>query len=261
MHAGAVNLDVADLSYRYEHAAADAVSSVTMYASGGEIIGLLGENGAGKSTILRLISGLLMPRGGGVLINGRSPATAPPRDRILLVRMSLQTPEHQLFRTSVRAELEFDARAQGVESGEYLPRAARVLEPFGLGDVMDEHPYDLDPWARKVVTVASALASHAPVVTLDEPTNRLDQRDRAVLAGQIRVRADAGGIVILSSHDAEFCAATCTHLAWMRRGQLSERIPAAEVWRAQEVGRESSIWSFPGFYLRRAVGRGEARGS
>src|SRR5207237_1343319 len=112
------------------------------------------------------------PRSGTVHVAGNDLRSTAGPMRARIVRVSFQTPEHELFRRTLGAELEWEASLLGVSVDEMRPRVMKALADCGADVSLDTHPYDLDPWQRKLFACLSALALTGRLVILDEPTLR-----------------------------------------------------------------------------------------
>lgn len=170
----------------------------------GEVLAIVGRNGAGKSTLLRLINGLLRPVGGRVLIAGQPTAGMKVSLIAASVGTLFQTPEQQLFASSVRDEIAFGPRQFGNVPADVQRRVALALARTGIEAIADRHPLDLDYASRRLVTLASVLASAPPVLLLDEPQRGLDRRWMQRLEDIIAEERAADRAVILICHDMEF---------------------------------------------------------
>ena len=228
-------------------------ASVTLDAH--MVCGVLGPNGAGKSTLARLAAGVFQPATGSVHVAGRDLAVTKGADRAKVVRVSFQTPEHELFRPTLADEIEWEARLLRVDSAGMLSRVRDMLGAFDAEFPLDKHPYDLDPWQRKIFACLSALAVPGRLVILDEPTLRLGQHVRARLGEALRRYAADGGGVMLVTHDHEFAAAICQTIAVVKRGKIEAAGPAAAVLADAAGHAATNIYSFPSYFLDQAVRR------
>src|SRR5205085_10499099 len=138
-----------------------------------------------KSRVARLAAGGFRPTPGSVTLAGRDLGTLDGPARARLVRVSFQTPEHELFRATLGDELDWEAGLLGVDPGAMRSRVVEFLGACGAEIPLDKHPYDLDPWQRKLFTCLSALSVPGRLVILDEPTLRLGQHVRARLGDVI----------------------------------------------------------------------------
>jgi len=247
-------LDMRDVSFGYG-AGAPVLSNATLTVASYMVCGIVGPNGAGKSTLARLAAGVFQPRTGTVHVSGNDLRTTAGPARARVVRVSFQTPEHELFRRTLGAELDWEASLLGIAPQVMRNRTMTARAECGAEGSLDTHPYDLDPWQRKLFACLSALALPARLVILDEPTLRLGQRVRANLGVALRRYAAEGGAVILVTHDHEFAAATCDTIAVVKRGKIDRNGPTAVTLEGAAEHAGTNIYSYPSFYLDRAVRR------
>jgi energy-coupling factor transport system ATP-binding protein len=247
-------LEMRDVSFAYP-GGPPVLSSASLTVDRHGLCGILGPNGAGKSTLARLAAGVFQPTAGTVTVGATDLASATGSHRARVVRVSFQTPEHELFRPTLGDELDWEAGLVGAEAGAMRSRAAAMLAGCDARIPLDRHPYDLDPWQRKLFACVAALAVPGRLVILDEPTLRLGQHVRARLGEAIRRYADDGGAVMFVTHDHEFAASICQSVAVVKRGKIEAAGPASEVLASAAGHAATNIYSFPSYFLDRAVRR------
>jgi energy-coupling factor transport system ATP-binding protein len=174
----------------------------------GRITAVTGPNGCGKTTLAKLLTGMLAPSGGRVLVDGAAVRGMTLDEVGRRIGLVMQNPERQMFTTSVREELEFGLRHFGFPEGEVAARRDRFAEAFGIGHLMDRFPFELSGGEKQRVVLAAVLATGPDYLVLDEPTSGLDRGRRRALGTLLRRLADEDGVgVIVISHDAPFLAA------------------------------------------------------
>lgn len=219
------------------------------------VCALLGPNGAGKSTLARLAAGVLQPTSGQVLVDGQSLSSATGSARARIVRVTFQTPEHELFRPTLGDEIDWEAGVLRGDAAAMRSRVSAMIDACGVQVPLDKHPYDLDPWQRKLFACLSALAVPGRLVILDEPTLRLGQAVRARLGDAIAGYAREGGAVMFVTHDHEFAAAICQTIAVVKRGGIELAGPARGVLASAAGHAATNIYAFPSYFLDQAVRR------
>ncbi|MDF2807260.1 MAG: hypothetical protein K0S43_2206 [Cellulosimicrobium sp.] len=191
---------------RARRPARPVVRDVDLDVRAGEVLAVVGPNGGGKSTLLRGLAGLDRTTG------EVATATGDP------VAMVFQDPEHQLVARTVREEVAWSARLARLADVE--GRVARTLDAFGLAHRADASPYRLSGGEQRRLSLATATVLDPPVLLADEPTFGLDRAQAAAVARVLRERADAGGAVVLVSHDLSLVAAVADRVAVVVDGAL-----------------------------------------
>jgi len=214
-----------DVTFAY--AGQRALEAVTFTIAAGERVALVGRNGAGKSTVLRLVTGLLHPSTGVVRVGDWDTARRRPDELARRVGSLFQHADQQLFARTVADDVAFGPRVTGVALPEIAARVERALASLGLAAVAGEHPYDLPPPWRKLAALAGALALEPALLVLDEPTAGLDRRARAMVGAALAARAERGSALLVVTHDLSFAAETLDRALVLERGRLAWDAPLA----------------------------------
>lgn len=168
------------------------------------MLAVVGRNGAGKSTFLRLLNGLLRPRTGHVSVGGQPLGGLKVHEISRHVGTLFQTPQQQLFAQTVFDEVAFGPRQRKLDRDAIARRAGDAIERCNLAAVAAIHPLDLDCASRRFVALATVLALDPPVLLLDEPLRGLDRAWTERLEGIIAEARAEGKAVILICHDMDF---------------------------------------------------------
>jgi len=196
-------LDIRDLSFAYPAGPA-LFSRLSMQAEGGQTIAIVGRNGAGKSTFLKLLNGILRPLSGDIRIAGTSTLPLKISEIAHHIGTLFQTPEQQLFAPTVRDEVAFGPRQFRLQPHETERRTASALARCGLDHLQTHHPLDLETASRRFLTLASILANEPSILLLDEPQRGLDRPGVERLNTIITEERNKGHLVILVCHDMNF---------------------------------------------------------
>lgn len=210
-----------------------ALHHVTLQIKDGEMIGLIGHTGSGKSTLIMHLNGLLKPTGGGVYYNGedimdRDFSLKKLRSRVGLV---FQYPEHQLFESTVIDDVKYGPKNMGVDSLYVDMRAFEALKQVGIKEsLFDVSPFELSGGQRRRVAIAGVLAMEPEMLILDEPTAGLDPAGRNEILDLIkRLHEERGITVLIVSHSMEDMARYVNRLVVMGNGTIAYDGEVAEV--------------------------------
>lgn len=193
----------------------------------GEMIGLIGLNGAGKSTTMKHILGLMLPQQGGIWINGKSRAEEPEAYQSSLAFV----PESPLLyeELTVREHLEFAARAYGVEPEAYRERADRLLKLFRMEEKADSLSMHLSKGMKQKVMIMCAFVARPPLYIIDEPFLGLDPLGiRSLLDFMLEIKR-SGSSILLSSHILSTIENYCDRFIVLHQGKVIAQGSLAEI--------------------------------
>ena len=199
----------AALSYRKK----TVLQNISLRATRGEVIAVVGHNGAGKTTFSRALCGLHTECAGTFLWNGK-PMTA--RERRKRAYMVMQDVNYQLFAESVEAECTFGIRRPD------LTLAEKTLTELGLASYRDRHPNTLSGGQKQRLAAATAMVCGKELLFFDEPTSGLDYDSMARLATLIQWLSDMGKLCFIVTHDYEFVCRTCTRVVHLDDGTIRD---------------------------------------
>ena len=183
-------LEASELWFKYEKNNPDVVRGLSLTLKKGEFYALLGGNGAGKSTSLKLLAGLLKPYRGTVNCQGT-------------IGVLPQNPQALFVKKTVREDL---AEILGSRKAEQAERIAHVVALCRLEGLLDRHPYDLSGGEQQRAALAKVLLLDPDILLMDEPTKGLDAEFKQVLAEILQVLLRRGVTILMVSHDIGFCA-------------------------------------------------------
>ncbi len=191
-----------DVYHRWRSASAPVLDDVSLTAARGEVIWIGGRNGVGKTTLLRIAGGILLPQRGSVSIDGCTPST---RGRAYQRRLGyLSAGDRGLYaRLNVTQQLDYWARLAYVPRRDRHRAVAAAIAAFGLDEYAQHRADRLSQGWRQRVRLAMAFLHRPDVLLLDEPRNSLDDDGYAVLNEQVRAAAARGGAVLWCSPRGE----------------------------------------------------------
>ncbi len=234
--AAEVVIDVNDLVHYYMRGTpleVQALFGVDMHVQRGEVVGVIGHTGSGKSTVLQHLNGLLRAHGGRVAVLGQDTANPATDLRALRRRVGLvfQFPEAQLFEQYVGDDIAFGPRKMGLDREQVRARVRKAMASVELDfeAYKDRMAIQLSGGQRRRVALAGVLALEPEVLVLDEPTAGLDPQGRRNLLGNILALNAEGVTLIIVSHNMEELAAVCDRIIVIAEGRTVMEGPPAQV--------------------------------
>ncbi len=211
-------LDIKDLHFFYTPG--DKILKGLNFEIDERSTAIIGQNGAGKTTFVKLLKGLLRPTSGTILFEGRDIAGLTVAQLAKHVGLVFQNPNDQIFKNRVIDEVMFGPLRIGIKEAEAMQKAEEALKLLGLSEVADKNPYDLGLSNRKLVAIASILAMDTKVIILDEPTIAQDYHGKELIKALIRMLRAEGKTVITIIHDMDFVAETFERTIVFAQGNI-----------------------------------------
>ena len=231
------------IEFRDVHASYDGsapiLKGVSFTIRDGEFVAFVGTNGAGKSTTMRLMNGLLKPDAGQVLIDGVPTSDLRTSELARRVGFLFQNPDSQICCNTVREELLFGFEALGLDGPDADSRVDAIVEEFAFDP--DDDPFLLNRGARQLLALASIVVLAPPVVVLDEPTTGLDYRECVKVMDIIRRIHERGTTVVMVCHDMEVVADYAARCIVMSGGEVVDDAPTFDVLRNRETLERASL--------------------
>lgn len=210
------HIDVENISFSYEKEH-PVLCDITFHASEQDAIGIIGANGVGKSTLLKLLVGLVPDFSGSVRV-GDIPLE---KKTLPLIREKIgyvfQDSDSQLFMTNVYEDVAFAPRNYGLPEEEVAARVEQALSQTHTGHLRDRQIYRLSGGEKKLVSIATILSMTPDILLMDEPSVALDPKNRRNL---IHILNEFGHLKIIASHDLDFIWDTCSRVLLMAEGRI-----------------------------------------
>jgi len=217
-----------------------AIHDVNLEIEDGELIGLLGHTGSGKTTLIQHLNGLVKATEGRIVVDGldlteKGVSLLEVRKKVGLV---FQYPEYQLFEETVAKDIAFGPKNMGLSADEIDRRVRHAMQQVGLDyeTMAERSPFELSGGQMRRVAIAGVLAMQPKVLILDEPTAGLDPAGRRSILNMIRELHAAGGLtVIMVSHSMDDISTLATRLVVMSKGEMVLTGTPREVFMQQEL--------------------------
>lgn len=211
-------IQIAGLSFAY--AGKEVLHDISFTASPGEIIGILGPNGSGKTTFLNHLLGINKPGSGTVVVTGADTRSKKISALARKVGYVFQNPNHQLFERTVEAEAAFACINFGIPREETDRRVQAELEQYGLSRYASRHPLGLSFGEKRRLNLCSVLPHGPDIIVLDEPFVGQDYINIARMMSDLEALRAAGKTVILVSHDIDMAYRYCDRIVLFSDGNI-----------------------------------------
>ena len=207
----------------------EALRGVSLAVEPGEVLGIVGGTGSGKSTLVQHMNLLLVPTSGEVLVDGVDARSIEKRELRRRVGLVFQFPESALFAPTVEEDVAFAPRQLGLDEDEVQERVREALVALGAAELATRSPFALSGGEKRRAAIAGVLAMKPEVLVLDEPTAGLDPATREELLALILDLRQAGISVVLVSHDLDEVAEVADRVCALHDGRVRAIGSPAEV--------------------------------
>lgn len=211
-----IHIDVKDVSFGYEKGN-EIIKNITLHAAETDSIGLIGANGVGKSTFLKMLVGLNLNFTGSIKVEEipvEKSTLSQIRSKIGYV---FQDSDSQLFMTTAGEDIAFAPRNYGLPESEVQRRVEQALKLTGIEHLRDKQIYKMSGGEKKLVSIATILSMTPDIILMDEPSIALDPRNRRNLIGILN---SFEHLKIIASHDLDLILDTCRRTILMADGKI-----------------------------------------
>ncbi len=224
----AIILETKNLTHIYSKGTSsqvDAIRDVCLQIEQGELVGVIGHTGSGKSTLIQHFNGLLKATSGTVLLDGEDIWKDKTKVRNARFRVGLcfQYPEYQLFEETVYKDIAFGPKNMKLDEAETDKRVRSVIRFVGLDEsYLDKSPFDLSGGEKRRVAIAGVMAMQPEVLILDEPCAGLDPKGRETILSMIKsYQKETGSTLLVVSHSMEDISKIATKVLVMNESKLA----------------------------------------
>ena len=223
-------IEVRNLKYKYENESEQYIlNDVTFHVKQGEWLSIVGHNGSGKSTTVRLIDGLLEAESGEIFIAGDRLTAENVWEKRRHIGMVFQNPDNQFVGATVEDDVAFGLENQGIDHATMVSRVTEALEIVGMEEFKDREPARLSGGQKQRVAIAGVVALRPDIIILDEATSMLDPEGRLDLIQTVKRIKDSHNMTVISiTHDLDEVALSDRVLV-MKKGRVESSSTAKEL--------------------------------
>ena len=223
-------IEVKNLSYRYDHKSEDYIlKDVSFHVKQGEWLSIVGHNGSGKSTTVRLIDGLLEAESGDIIISGDKLTANNVWEKRRQIGMVFQNPDNQFVGATVEDDVAFGLENQGMDYSMMVKRVHEALELVGMQNFKEREPARLSGGQKQRVAIAGVVALQPDIIILDEATSMLDPEGRLELIRTVKEIKDKNHLTVISiTHDLDEISLSDRVLV-MKNGQVESTATPREL--------------------------------
>ncbi|MBE5827640.1 MAG: energy-coupling factor ABC transporter ATP-binding protein [Butyrivibrio sp.] len=239
MHTGVHGelLRIENLSFTYEDGN-KVLNNINLVAHDGESIGIIGSNGIGKSTLMKLLVGLRLEYEGTLEVSGH-PVNKKTLNHIREhVGYVFQDSDSQLFLSTIEDDVAFGPQNYGLSDEEVERRVQEALERVHITELRKKHNYKLSGGEKKLAAIATILSMEPDIIIMDEPSIALDPKNRRNLIGILN---ELGCLKIITSHDLDFVMDTCKRVILLDEGTIIADGKAQEILRNEKLLEEHGL--------------------
>ena len=223
-------IEFRNVRFSYENTA-EVIKDMSFVIEDGESVGLIGANGAGKSTVMKLLLGLVFGEG-RILIDGIEVKKDTLPDIRRKLGFVLQNSDNQMFMPTVFEDMMFAPLNYGMSREEAEAKVDQILGRMGLGFLKNRYNHKISGGEKRMAAIATVLAMDPEAILMDEPTSALDPYNRRIVINMIR---ELPQTKIITSHDLDMIMDTCSRVILIADGRVAADGPAEVILRDKEL--------------------------
>ena len=219
-------MSVKDLSYSYDGGETQAIENINLDIRKGEVLGIVGESGCGKTTLISHMNSIIRPKNGDVIIHTKDgDLSCRNKKDTLKIRQNVglvfQYPEYQLFEETVYKDIAYGLKKMNVKKEDQKDLIMDAASKVGLTErELNSSPFELSGGQKRRAAMAGVLVMNPGILVLDEPASGLDPKGRQEMFAIIRGLRDSGTTIILVSHNMDEAAVNCDRICLIDNGKI-----------------------------------------
>lgn len=236
-------LEAVDLKYSYEDSEKYALNGLNVKLKRGKRVCFMGANGSGKSTLFLLFNGVLQPKSGKIILDGKDVEYSKKglRDLRSKVGIVFQDPDNQLFSASVRQEISFGLFNLGMKEEQVREEVENIMEELEIKHFSEKPTYALSGGQKKQVSIADVMVMKPEIIILDEPAAALDPKHTIIVERIVEKMVEEGITVIISTHDVDFAMNWAEEIVVVHKGEIAAHGNPEEVLSNEELLRMTNL--------------------
>lgn len=239
---------IREIAYTYPNGT-EALKNINLNIFKGELVAIMGKNGAGKTSLIRTLNGLIIPTQGNIYIDNESISSKSIATLSKKVGIIFQNPFHQLFSNSVEEEIKFSLKSFVLDKEEIQIRINKILHEFDLEKYRKRSPLNLSGGESKKLAIASIICRDPEILVFDEPTLGQDAKEIEFFINLIKNERKRGKTIIIITHNIEFAYEYLPRTILMTDGQIIADGPTKEILNNEILIQQTSlilpqIWQF-----------------
>lgn len=230
-------IEAQNVNYKYPDGYR-AIKNVSFYVKEGEKLGIIGANGAGKSTMLKLLIGILSAESGKIIINDILINKKNLKEIRKNVGFVFQESDNQLFMNTVYDDIVFGLRSSKESEENIKLKVNTIIEKFQIEKLINKQIYKLSGGEKKIVAIAGIMIMNPEIILMDEVTSSLDPKSRRIVINLIK---DLKETIVIASHDLDMILDVCDRVLVLNNGEIIQEGQAYSILSNKKIMEESNL--------------------